>query len=144
MKERGDMLPPPAGGRVGEGGSRSITYARRLRKNSTLSERILWKELRGNGLDGMHFRRQHPIGPFIVDFCCVPVQLVVEIDGYIHTTAFRAERDAVREDWLKRQGFTVCRFTDAEVRNHIERVLETILEAGTPPSLTLPPAGGGE
>ncbi len=137
-------LPPPAGGRAGEGGpTASKETARRLRRNSTAAERTLWKRLRGDSLEGLHFRRQHRIGPYIVDFCCRPSRLVVEIDGYVHTLPDRIARDAVRDEYLRTQGFRVCRFSDSAIWADLEGVLAAIAEAavGTPPSPDPPPCG---
>ena len=140
--------PPPEGGRAGEGGKlrTAVKQARRLRHKATATEAILWRWLRKHRMEGLHFRRQHPIGPYIVDFCCVPRRLVVELDGYVHTDPLRAERDALRTRWLMHQGYRVCRFRNEQVWAGPELVLGEIADAlagRAPPSLTLPPPGGG-
>src|SRR5271167_1014771 len=75
--------------------------ARRLRRNATIPERILWNRLRGGGLAGLKFRRQQPIGPYIVDFFCHEAGLVVEVDGRSHDE--RGNEDARREAFLREQ-----------------------------------------
>jgi len=129
---------------------RGVRTARRLRKNSTVAERDLWKRLRKDRLAGLHFRRQHPIGPYIVDFCCIPKRLVIELDGYFHTDPARIERDRVRTLWLRAAGYRVLRFRDsdpiADVLSAIARaagVSQLDAERGPPPP-TPPPEGRGE
>lgn len=102
----------------------SISRARRLRKNSTTTEQILWKELRHRKLNNFKFRRQRPIGPYIVDFFCVKAKLVVEIDGSSHIG--KEAYDQRRESFLRGCGFTVLKFWDTEVYEDLEGVLETI------------------
>ena len=79
-----------------------------MRRNPTGTERSLWRLLRDRRLEGLKFRRQVPIGPFIADFACLAHKLIVEADGPVHDP----ERDASRDDWLKSQGFRVLRFSD--------------------------------
>lgn len=76
-----------------------LDAARHLRKNPTPAEEVLWSAIRGRSLDGLYFRRQHPLGRFILDFCCLAHRLVVEVDGAIH--AERAAYDQARSlCWL--------------------------------------------
>src|ERR1700709_2847737 len=86
--------------------------ARQLRKAMTPSEKVLWQRLRFQRLDGFRFRRQHPAGPFILDFACVALQLGVELDGWIHeeTLAYDQRRDA----YLTERGWTMMRFPNEE------------------------------
>lgn len=100
--------------------------ARRLRKELTPAERKLWAALRGNRL-GVSFRRQHAIGPYIVDFCCIKKRLIVEVDGGQHLD--QAEYDAERTNFLSSQGYRVIRFWNNEVMKNIEGVLRAILVA---------------
>jgi very-short-patch-repair endonuclease len=121
------------------------TRARELRKNATDAERKLWWKLRYRQLGGYRFRRQVPIGPFIVDFACLSHRLLIEVDGSQH--AERVAYDHARTRWLESRGYRVLRFWNGDVLQDIEGVLETIhralLEAGTPhPSP--PPQGGRE
>lgn len=94
--------------------------ARHLRQSQTKSEGLLWSILRGKQLCGLKFRRQHPIGPFFADFACTRERLVVEVDGGYHDTVIDADLD--REDYLKRHGWQVIRFTDEEVETDAEAV----------------------
>lgn len=98
--------------------------ARQLRRRMTGLERKLWQRLRRKQLDGLRFRRQHPIDRFIVDFYCPEYRLVIEIDGAVHTT--QAEYDEVRTEWLEARGYRVLRFTNQEVRHRLDNVLEAI------------------
>ena len=97
-----------------------------LRINMTDSERRLWSFLRANQLEGYKFRRQHPLGIYIVDFVCLQRKLIIEVDGGQH--AERAEMDEARSAWLMRQGFRVLRFWNNEVLDEMEAVLEVIRE----------------
>ena len=95
-----------------------------MRKEPTEAEAILWKNLRRKGLDGMKFRRQHPIGRFIVDFYCPPAKLVVEADGEIHNDTLEADRE--RQGILEAQGYRVIRFSNSQITGNIDLVLEGI------------------
>src|SRR5262245_16073058 len=101
--------------------------ARKLRRKLTDVENKLWSQLRGRQLSGVKFRRQHPIGPFIVDFCCVERGLVVELDGSQH--AERRAADERRTRLVERFGYRVLRFWDNEVLSNLDGVLERISEA---------------
>ena len=107
--------------------------ARKLRKKLTDVENKLWSQLRGRQLSGVKFRRQHPIGPFIVDFCCVERGLVVELDGSQH--AERNAADERRTRLIERSGYRVLRFWDNEVLINLYGVLERISEALEDPRL---------
>lgn len=101
-----------------------MARARELRQPQTPAERKLWMRLR-NGQIGPKFRRQHPIGRFIVDFYCAKSRLVIEIDGDSHLD--QVEYDAERTAWLVEQGYRVIRFTNREVDQQSDAVLEAIL-----------------
>ena len=105
----------------------SIRRARELRNNPTEAERLLWKHLRYRQINGYRFRRQHPVGPFIVDLTCLEKLLAIEIDGGQHSqqTAY----DTARSDYLKKHGFRVLRFWNNQVLGEIEAVKEVVLEA---------------
>ena len=103
--------------------------ARALRQRATEAERILWEHLRNRRLRGLKFRRQHPLGPYIVDFYCAAHRLVVEIDGPIHES--HREQDALRSEYLAMYGYRVLRFTNEEVLRDTESVLKRIGEACT-------------
>ena len=109
--------------------SRTLEFARLQRKEPSSEERKLWVRLRDRKLDGVKFRRQARIGPYIVDFVCLEARLVVEIDGGVHDLPGRREKDAIRQRWLEREGFRVLRFSDRDSRNDINRVLAVIAEA---------------
>ncbi|MBN1137749.1 MAG: DUF559 domain-containing protein [Anaerolineae bacterium] len=104
-----------------------IVRARQLRHPQTPAEGVLWARLRDRRLGGYKFRRQHPVGRFIVDFFCDACHLVVEIDGDSHLD--QVEYDAERTAWLEAQGYRVIRFTNREVQRQTAAVLEVILQA---------------
>jgi isoleucyl-tRNA synthetase/very-short-patch-repair endonuclease len=168
----GKEVPPTVyGGRLGGGLFRSHEFttrdlqalknARELRHNSTDAENKLWSALRGKKIDGHKFRRQHPIGNFITDFCCIEKKLVVELDGSQHNDEEFLKYDAARSAFLNDAGYTVIRFWNNQVFEHIESVVETVLsvlegkdiKAGwdlridysfrDSPPLTPPPSGRG-
>jgi very-short-patch-repair endonuclease len=103
--------------------------AKQLRKNSTDAERLLWRVLRSRQLVGHKFRRQQPLGEFIVDFVCLEKRLVVEVDGGQHDEPQQAAHDCERSAWLEQQGFRVLRFWDHEVLKQIEEVKDAIWRA---------------
>ena len=108
---------------------RSIASAKETRKNLTPPEARLWQALRRRGLHGLKFRRQHPIGPFILDFYCLSAKLAVEIDGAVHTLGDNPARDNSRDLWLERHGITVRRIEARHVRDKLEAVLTEISRA---------------
>ena len=99
--------------------------ARELRQIMTRAERLLWKRLHNRQLRDLKFRRQHPIGPFIVDFYCASHRLIIEIDGDIHD--HQVAYDLERTDLLKDCGYQVIRFHNAQVPSDIEPVLDEIV-----------------
>ena len=116
-------------------------FARQLRKSMTDAERWLWLELKARRFDGRKFRRQVPIGGYIVDFACFASRLVVELDGGQH--AAQVERDESRTAWLNSRGFRVLRFWNYQVFEEPESVLETIwLAVRQAPSPRPSPARG--
>ena len=94
-----------------------------LCRNMSDAEGALWKRLRGCQLHGCKFRRQHPFGDFILDFVCLEVKLVIEIDGGQHN---ESAHDLVRDQMLENAGFRVMRFWNNQVLNEIESVVESI------------------
>ena len=125
--------------------------ARALRRDMSLPEVVLWEELRDGRLNGLRFRRQHPIGPYILDFYCSPHRLAVEVDGVAHDFAERAQHDLRRERWLAERRIRILRFTAADVLDDrlLEGVLTMIAEAtaaGSSPAQRgrgTPEGGGG-
>jgi len=104
-------------------------YGRELRKSATKAEKILWEYLRNRNLDGLKFRRQHPIDKFIADFYCHEKKLVIELDGAVHDDKMNAQYDEARTYELKGSGITVIRFKNNEVENNISFVITEIREA---------------
>lgn len=99
---------------------------RGLRNEATSAEAALWKYLRKSQLGGRKFRRQHSIGPYIVDFYCPAEKLAVELDGEPHNAPNRRDYDAERKDYLQKQGVRVVRFENQVVFKNIDVVLEGI------------------
>ncbi len=123
--------------------------AKHLRGAMTRAEVLLWRYLKAHHLDGLSFRRQAPMGRYIVDFVCQTAHVIVELDGSTHDFDARQQRDAVRDAWLASRGYVVLRFTNEQVLSSLEGVLIVIRETaaagvrGAPPSLSLPRRGGG-
>lgn len=105
---------------------RKLERARSLRQQQTSGEKALWKELRAKRFHGHKFRRQVPIGPFIVDFLCAEMKLIIEIDGDSHWEPGAQEHDRKRETYLRAQGFEILRFGNRETLHSMESVLERI------------------
>lgn len=108
----------------------SVSYkmhqrAKKLRREMTPEEKILWKQLRTSKLNGLHFRRQQIIHGYFADFYCHQHELIVEVDGGIH--GFQKEYDADREAYLMALGFRVVRFTNDEISKDLESVLKRIV-----------------
>jgi len=131
--EGGDLDAENSGIRYGYQTSDTVGYgylknfAKKNKENPTLAEAILWKELRGKKLDNYKFRRQHIIGSFIADFVCISKKLIIEIDGLIHQHPDNKLSDAARTIELNQSGFKVLRFSNDEVVNETERVLNKII-----------------
>ena len=113
---------------IGQKVSRKLQErARELRKNMTPAEKILWEKLWHNQLNGLQFRRQQIINPYIVDFYCHAKALVVEVDGDIHD--LQQEYDAERTSYLITRGFHILRVANDEVKENLGTVLQKISEA---------------
>ena len=120
--------PPPLRGRVGERGNpMAREFARQLRKSMTDAERWLWYELKAKRFDDKKFRRQAPIGDYIVDFVCHEAKLIIELDGGQH--ALLIDEDNARTAWLNSRGFRVLRFWNYQVFEESDEVLGTIWNA---------------
>jgi len=98
--------------------------ARRLRNNSTLSEILLWRHLKGKQMLGYDFDRQKPIDNYIVDFFCNELMLAIEIDGISHE--YKVEKDGIRQRQLESLGIRFLRFTDSDVKKNLEGVVTSI------------------
>lgn len=120
--------------------TRSLERSRGLRREMTDAERKLWSRLRAGQLDGLKFRRQHPIPPYIVDFYCDAAKLVIELDGSQHKESV----DRARTDYLERQGLSVIRFWDNDVLLNIESVVDAIWNSVAHRTLTPTPLPEGE
>jgi len=100
-----------------------VSFARRLRRDQTDAERVLWFRLRDRRLNGLKFKRQVPLDKYIVDFCCAEARLIVELDGGQHATRDETNRTAI----LEAMGYLVLRFWNNDVLQNMEGVLEEIL-----------------
>src|SRR5262249_42951917 len=97
--------------------------AKHLRRAMTRAEVLLWRYLKGHHLDGIPFRRQAPMGRYVVDFVCHAAHLIVELDGETHDFVARQQHDAARSAWLASRGYQVLRFTNEDVLSKLEGVL---------------------
>ena len=103
-----------------------ILFARELRKNMTRAEEVLWSRLRKKQVEGFTFRRQHPIDIYIVDFYCHEFNLIIEVDGDIHELPEVSEHDEGRTAELERFGLKIIRFTNQEVIQQTDNVINRI------------------
>ncbi|MFO1520046.1 MAG: DUF559 domain-containing protein [bacterium] len=117
-------------------------FAKKLRKNSTDTESLLWRHLRAKRFEGFKWRRQEPVGKYIVDFICYEKRVIIECDGGQHLV--EREKDRVREEWLGKRGYRMLRFWDHEILQDLEAVLEAIWKGlmGHPPPDPRPPRAG--
>jgi very-short-patch-repair endonuclease len=107
---------------------RKIELSRKMRKNTTIAERLLWNEVRNRKLMNMKFRRQQVIDGVVVDFYCDELKLCIEIDGEIHNTEENRHYDEQREEILRSRGLHVLRFSNDEVLQDINNVLKRIVD----------------
>ena len=123
--------------------------ARRLRAEPTDAEQKLWQALRRNQIDGLSFRRQHPVGPYTLDFYCATIRLGIEIDGGQHNFELERLRDEQRSQWLASKDIKIIRFWNNDTLSNLDGVLEEISRVAQArsneltPSPTLPLSGGG-
>lgn len=112
---------------IRQGKEKILDNAKTLRSNQTKVEERLWYHLRAHRFMGLKFKRQKPMGPYIVDFVCVERRLIIELDGGQHAeqTSYDQQRDA----WLRNQGYTVLRFWNNDVMRELEGVLEEVRSA---------------
>jgi len=131
------VFPPPplVGGGEGEGernikkNQKQISFARELRQKQTDSEKALWQKLRDKQFEGIKFRRQQPVGPYIVDFISPKEKIIIEIDGGQHNEKEIQKKDEERTVWLEKEGYLILRFWNNEVLFNPGGVLERIREA---------------
>jgi very-short-patch-repair endonuclease len=140
-----------------EGTADGKRNAKRLRKDMTPPEIALWLALRRNEA-GLHFRRQHAAGRYVLDFYCAPARLALEVDGEAHERGDRPERDRLRDGWLAERGVRVLRYAARDVLGNPEGVVGEVMQiamrrlepvavvSASSPSVMLrmpPPPGGG-
>jgi very-short-patch-repair endonuclease len=119
--------------------------AKALRHDMTGAERIIWYNVRAHRFQGTSFRRQTPVGPYVVDFICHAAKLIIELDGGQHFEPENISRDVRRDAYLQALGYHVLRFSNLDVMTNKAGVLEAIAAAlRKPPSLTLPRKRGRE
>ena len=106
--------------------SDSFTKAQFLRRNETIAEKLLWEKLRNNQLEGLKFRRQHPVNIYIADFYCHKFKLIIELDGDYHNQEEQKQKDEVRTEVLRLNDLKIIRFKNEEVEQDINQVLITI------------------
>jgi very-short-patch-repair endonuclease len=130
--------------------ARQRAAAKTQRRGQTTIEGFVWRELRAKRFQGLKFKRQVPIGPFIIDFACFEASLIVEVDGPDHDKPSRRERDRQRDTWFQEQGFAVFRMTGEQVIGGLDAALARLslaLKAPSPASTSsrhpLPRAGEG-
>jgi very-short-patch-repair endonuclease len=132
MNERASAKPS----RTDRRSQLKIGTAKRLRIDATESERKLWSILRSKQFGGLRFRRQQPLGPYIVDFYCSAAKLIIELDGNQHGIDENIAYDAARDGWLRSQGYRVLRFSNEEFLKHRDVVVEgigrAVVESGVP------------
>ena len=104
-----------------------------MRSEMTDAELRLWQALRKSGIEGLGFRRQAPIGPYIVDFFCPARRLIVEVDGGQHAFDGDRARDTERDAWLASQGYRVLRFWNHDVLSGVDDICRAILAASQEP-----------
>jgi len=119
----------------------TVASARRLRRKMSPPEARLWSRLRARAPGAPIFRRQHPVGPYVIDFYCATARLAVEVDGIGHDMGDRPQRDLRRDAWLSAQGVSVVRIPASEVMRAVDDVVDAIVraatakvEAGAPPT----------
>lgn len=121
---------------------RPVVYtARKLRKDMSLPEVMLWQRLRGQAT-GFRFRRQHPIGGYIADFYCSSLKLVIEVDGEVHGQGHQLQRDAHRDAYMIENGYQVVRILASDILKDADKVVAQIASLAAAPLHHRPAAGG--
>ena len=105
--------------------SAAALNARKLRRNMTLPEVLLWRWLRQRP-EGLKFRRQYPTGPYVLDFFCSDARLAIEVDGEAHSRGDRPDRDQARDQWLRSAGIETLRIAAADILDDTDAVLRWI------------------
>jgi very-short-patch-repair endonuclease len=109
--------------------AKSAELARRLRQEPTTAEQALWRAIRGRALEGLRFRRQHPIDRYVADFACLSLKLAIEVDGGVHGDDDQILHDLGRTEVIELQGWQVLRFSNEDVLGDIDRVVAEIVGA---------------
>ncbi|HQF56699.1 MAG TPA: endonuclease domain-containing protein [Fibrobacteria bacterium] len=103
-------------------------FSRRLRRRSTPTEEVVWELVRDRRMLGLKFRRQHPVGPFIADFYCAELSLVLELDGNVHRDRIQREKDRYRDDWMAERGILVIRVWNRQAdEENLKRLITRFL-----------------
>ena len=102
-------------------------HARSLRHGMSLPEVLLWKVIKGRKLQGLHFRKQHPVGPYVLDFYCEALRLAVEVDGASHGLGDRPQRDERRDAWLRAKGIATLRLSASLILDDVDDATRSIL-----------------
>jgi len=110
----------------------TLTQARHLRRRLTRAEMTLWQALRGKQLEGLKFRRQQVIGPYVVDFFCAASRLVIELDGGAHADEDARAHDARRDQWIAAQGLRILRIQNRMVVDNLPGALTMIVQEARP------------
>jgi type I restriction enzyme M protein len=131
-------MPPPKPTRAERRSQFKRARAKDLRENATEPERRLWSLLRGKQLAHLRFRRQQPVGPYIVDFYCSAAKLIVELDGGQHFTDDALAYDADRTAWLEKNGYRVLRIPNGDLFRNSDASVEAIWNAVKNSGLPLP------
>lgn len=126
---RADTPSPRTAGSFPVKGKQLVRNAKTLRQRLTEEERWMWTELRALKPQGFRFRRQVPLGDYIVDFACFQSCVVIELDGNQHAQADNIIKDKLRDDWLRSQGFIVERFWNAQLYQNLDSVINSIIHA---------------
>ena len=113
---------------------RSRLFAKKLRAKMTKAEVLLWTRFKEANRHGYNFRRQHPVGPYIVDFACALERLAIEIDGATHSSDDEIRHDAQRDAYLKARGWRVLRIANVDVYADLDAAVEFVLAQLPPPS----------
>ena len=119
----------------------TIARARKLRRSMTLPEVLLWRQLQHRP-GGFLFRKQHPLGAYVLDFACIRARLAIEVDGEAHNRGDRPERDAARDIWVMQLGFRMLRIPAIDVLHNLEGAITAIVEACKAGAKPSPPRNG--
>lgn len=103
--------------------------AKHLRRELTLPEGLLWRAIKSRRLDGLHFRKQHPVGPYVLDFYCDALKLCIEVDGQAHGAGDRPRRDELRDAWLADTGVRTLRLRASLILEDLDAAIATIRAA---------------